>query len=80
MQSNALRRALVGADGQPVPVSRIEIEILASGFRWNLWSGARRIYSAEAAAGQTCSMLEATEVLMNIEHGIPPAHIIAERN
>ena len=63
MASDTLRRALLGPAG-PVAVTRIEMEIVGGKCRWNLWSHARRIYSAVAAPDQMGPMLEATELLL----------------
>lgn len=66
MPNSQLLAALM-PNGEPAPVSRIEIEVLPSGrFRWHLYSdGDQPAYSAPAVgADQIPGMLRSTEQVL----------------
>lgn len=61
MANQTLSNALFNADGSPVDVTKIEIEVLPGGScRWILWTGDRRLYSAVARPADRPAMLKAT--------------------
>ena len=57
--------ALTGADGELLPIDRVEFEVLdGGGLRWNLWADRRRIYSAGGQADDADGFLTATRIML----------------
>ena len=45
-----LDRVLYDGKGNPVPVTKIETDVIGHQFRWTLWAGARRLITFWAAS------------------------------
>lgn len=70
--AEALTAALTDAAGQPLPVTKIELEVLGTQFRWTLWSESKRLYSVTAKPDQVPGCLRTTQVLLESNLNLPP--------
>ena len=73
-----IEHALFQPDGEPVIVTKIEIESCGSGLRWILWCGDRRIYTAPVQPEQLVGMLKCTQVFctsMFLQTNVPKERI-----
>jgi hypothetical protein len=62
--------AIFNETGEPVDITRIEIEGLMPGMRWILWSGERRLYTCPISRQDLPAMLQATALLCQVmAHG-----------
>lgn len=77
-QPDAMEQAFLDPDGRPIPITRIEFEKVGDTWRWNTWSGARRLLSIPAA-GHVASLVEATHVLVEPARVFHPLHATSNR-
>jgi hypothetical protein len=66
MVAEQLSQALAGRH-----VDEIRIAVVPGGFVWRLFSGSEEIFSGPAGTDQIPGMLQATEILINTELGVP---------
>lgn len=73
-EDRELEAALYDDAGEPLPITKIEIEPLPAqeAFRWSLYSGSRRIYSTEGTALDVRAALEGAIILVESALGLPP--------
>jgi hypothetical protein len=57
-------------------IDEIRIAIVPGGFVWKLFSGSEEIYAGPARGDQVAGMLQATEILVNTELGIPSTQLV----
>jgi hypothetical protein len=57
-------------------IDEVRIAIVPGGFIWRLFSGTDEVYSGPADRYQVASMLQATEMLINTELGIPSYQLV----
>ncbi|MGO8751427.1 MAG: hypothetical protein ACLQNE_36230 [Thermoguttaceae bacterium] len=59
-----LDRVLYDGKGNPVPVTKIETDVIGHQFRWTLWAGARRLITIPGRIEDVDEMLRCNQILL----------------
>lgn len=68
----SIEKALTDDVGNPIPVTRIELEVLGKQFRWTLWNESKRLFSVTCPPDQVPGCLRSTQVLLETHLNQPP--------